>query len=225
MKWHLLYFVQGFMHSLWWLQSPEIITCNCVLDPLAHAIISMLELAPRFIFLVQASPFICKQNKCIEFWQHHILMNIRIVTKKRKYLVILGTIGLSLASVAEEVRGMDVIPEAVDDANANAEANGITNAHYELGTAEELLPKWIMTGFHPDAIVVDPPRTGLDDTLIETLLAVRPPKLVYISCNPSTLAKDLVTLAHDYRVDYIQSVDMMPQTARCEAVVKLSRRV
>ena len=136
----------------------------------------------------------------------------------------IGTIGLSLADVAEEVRGMDVIPEAVDDANANAEANGITNAHYEVGTAEDLLPKWLMAGFHPDAIVVDPPRTGLDDTLIETILAVRPEKFVYISCNPSTLAKDLVELTRDYQVDYIQSVDMMPQTARCEAVVKLSRR-
>ena len=88
MKWHLVYFVQGIMHSLWWLQSPEIITCNSVLYPLAHALISMLELAPRFIFLVQARPSICKQNKCIQFRQHHILMNIRIVTKKRKYLII-----------------------------------------------------------------------------------------------------------------------------------------
>ena len=88
MKWHLVYFVQGFMHSLWWLQSPEIISCNSVLDPLAHAIISMLELVPRFIFLVQAMPFICKQNKCIQFRQDHILKNIRIVTKKRKYLII-----------------------------------------------------------------------------------------------------------------------------------------
>lgn len=136
----------------------------------------------------------------------------------------IGTIGLSLANVAEEVRGMEVIPEAVADSNENAAANGITNAHYELGTAEELLPKWVMAGFHPDAIVVDPPRTGLDATLIETILAVRPTKLIYVSCNPSTLAKDLVELAHDYHVDYIQSVDMMPQTARCEAVVKLSRR-
>ena len=87
MKWHLVYFVQGFMHPLWWLQSPEIITCNSVLVPLAHAIISMLVLAPMFI-LLQARPFICKQNKCIQFRQHHILMNIRIITKKRKYLVI-----------------------------------------------------------------------------------------------------------------------------------------
>ncbi|MFC6275092.1 23S rRNA (uracil(1939)-C(5))-methyltransferase RlmD [Levilactobacillus tangyuanensis] len=136
----------------------------------------------------------------------------------------IGTIGLSLADTAEEVRGMETIPEAVDDANANAEANGITNAHYELGSAEDLLPKWVMAGFHPDAIVVDPPRTGLDETLMDTILAIRPAKFVYVSCNPSTLAKDLVTLAEDYRVDYIQSVDMMPQTARCEAVVKLSRR-
>ena len=88
MKWHLVYFVQGFMHSLWWLQSPEIITCNFVLDPLAHAIISMLGLAPVLIPLIHARPFICKQNKCIQFRQHHILMNIRIITKKWKYLII-----------------------------------------------------------------------------------------------------------------------------------------
>ena len=87
-KWHLVYFVQGIMHYLWWLQSPEIITCNSVLDPPAHAIISTLELVPRFIFLVQARPFICKQDKCIQFRQHHILMNIRIVTKKQMYLII-----------------------------------------------------------------------------------------------------------------------------------------
>ena len=135
-----------------------------------------------------------------------------------------GTIGLSLADVAAEVRGMDVIPEAVADANANAALNGITNAHYEVGTAEDLLPKWAVAGFRPDAIVVDPPRTGLDGHLMDTILAIHPQKLVYISCNPSTLAKDLDTLTDDYRVDYIQSVDMMPQTARCEAVVKLSQR-
>ncbi|WP_304057135.1 23S rRNA (uracil(1939)-C(5))-methyltransferase RlmD [Levilactobacillus namurensis] len=136
----------------------------------------------------------------------------------------IGTIGLSLAHTAKEVRGMDVIPEAVADANANAEANGITNAHYEVGTAEDVMSQWAVAGFRPDAIVVDPPRTGLDETLMDTILAVHPEKLVYISCNPSTLAKDLVTLTEDYRVDYIQSVDMMPQTARCEAVVKLSQR-
>ncbi|PWF99777.1 23S rRNA (uracil(1939)-C(5))-methyltransferase RlmD [Levilactobacillus bambusae] len=135
-----------------------------------------------------------------------------------------GTIGLSFARQVNEVRGMDVTPEAVSDANANAKLNGIQNAHYEVGTAEELLPKWIFDGFRPDAIVVDPPRTGLDDNLIETILAAAPDKFTYISCNPSTLARDLVKLTDVYRVDYIQSVDMMPQTARCEAVVKFTKR-
>ena len=88
MKWHLVYFAQGFMHSLWWLQSPEIITCDSVLVPLARAIISMLGLAPVFIPLIHARPFICKKNRCIQFRQHHILMNIRIITEKRKYLII-----------------------------------------------------------------------------------------------------------------------------------------
>ena len=88
MKWHLVYFVPCFMHSLWWLQSPGIITCNSVLVPLAHAIISMLDLAPMIILFFQARPFICKLDKSIQFRQHHIITNIRIITKKQKYLVI-----------------------------------------------------------------------------------------------------------------------------------------
>src|SRR5699024_9109371 len=101
--------------------------------------------------------------------------------------------------------------------------NDITNATYETGTAETLLPKWLDEGFELDALVVDPPRTGLDDQLIRAILASKPKKFVYISCNPSTLARDLVKLTRQYHVDYIQSVDMMPQTARCEAVVKFTR--
>lgn len=134
-----------------------------------------------------------------------------------------GTIGLSMAHAAKEVRGMDVIDDAVKDARENAALNGITNAVYETGTAEALLPKWLDDGFKLDALVVDPPRTGLDDQLIRAILAAKPKKFVYISCNPSTLARDLVKLTRQYRVDYIQSVDMMPQTARCEAVVKFTR--
>jgi len=135
-----------------------------------------------------------------------------------------GTIGLSLAHVAKEVRGMEIIPEAVADAQANAKLNGITNAHYEVGTAEQVFPKWLKQGFRPDAVIVDPPRSGLDSEFIKALLSVKPEKFVYISCNPSTLARDLVALARDYAVDYIQSIDMFPQTARCEAVVKFTRK-
>ncbi|MGX7052227.1 23S rRNA (uracil(1939)-C(5))-methyltransferase RlmD [Leuconostoc palmae] len=135
-----------------------------------------------------------------------------------------GTIGLSLADKAGEVRGMEIIPEAVDDANINAKINHISNAKYEVGTAEVLFPKWQTEGWLADALVVDPPRTGLDTALRREIIRTKPEKFVYISCNASTLARDLVDLTKAYKVDYIQSIDMFPQTARWEGVVKLTRR-
>ena len=135
-----------------------------------------------------------------------------------------GTIGLSLAKQAKEVRGMDIIPQAIDDAKKNAAALNLSNTHYEVGTAEELLPKWLKAGFSPDAIIVDPPRTGLDTKLLQAIQTTPSPQMVYISCNVSTLARDLVSLVKIYRIDYLQSVDMFPQTARCEVVVKLSKK-
>ncbi|MEY8446028.1 23S rRNA (uracil(1939)-C(5))-methyltransferase RlmD [Enterococcus ratti] len=135
-----------------------------------------------------------------------------------------GTIGLSVAKQAKEIRGMDIIPQAIEDAKKNARRLGYTNSHYEVGTAEELLPRWLRKGFKPDGIIVDPPRTGLDSQLIQTLLNNPPTKLVYISCNVSTLARDLVQLSKKFKVDYLQSVDMFPQTARCEVVAKLTKK-
>ena len=119
---------------------------------------------------------------------------------------------------------MEIIPEAVTAANYNAQQNGITNAHYAVGTAEALFPQWLAQGFKPDALIVDPPRAGLEPAFIQALLKAAPKQFVYISCNPSTLARDLVALTKRYQVDYIHSVDMFPQTARCEAVVKFTRR-
>ena len=134
-----------------------------------------------------------------------------------------GTIGLSLAKHAKEVRGMDIIPQAIENAKENARRIQANNTHYETGTAEDLLPKWFAAGFRPDSIVVDPPRTGLDDHLLQALVAQPPKTMVYISCNVSTLARDLVKLASVFKIEYLQSVDMFPQTARCEVVVKLTR--
>ena len=134
-----------------------------------------------------------------------------------------GTIGLSLAKHAKEVRGMDIIPQAIENAKENARRIQANNTHYETGTAEDLLPKWFAACFRPDSIVVDPPRTGLDDHLLQALVAQPPKKMVYISCNVSTLARDLVKLASVFKIEYLQSVDMFPQTARCEVVVKLTR--
>lgn len=135
-----------------------------------------------------------------------------------------GTIGLSLAHLAKEVRGMDIVPQAIDDAKANAVRKGFKNTRYEVGTAEDLLPQWLRSGFKPDAIVVDPPRTGIGEELLNALITYPAKKLVYVSCNVSTLARDLQVLTKKYHVDYLQSVDMFPQTARCEVVVKLTKK-
>ena len=135
-----------------------------------------------------------------------------------------GTIGLYVAPAAKAVYGVDIIPEAIEDARQNAVLSNRSNVNYEVGAAEKVIPAWVKQGVKPDALVVDPPRTGLDAQLIKTILQVKPAKFVYVSCNPSTLARDLVALSKVYQVDYIQSVDMFPQTARVEAVVKLSKR-
>ncbi|MED4015522.1 23S rRNA (uracil(1939)-C(5))-methyltransferase RlmD [Sutcliffiella cohnii] len=132
-----------------------------------------------------------------------------------------GTIGLWLARDAKEVRGMDVIPESIEDAKKNAKRHGYTNMTYVAGKAEKWMPKWVKEGWKPDVVVVDPPRTGCDDKLLQTILQVKPKKVVYVSCNPSTLAKDIQFLSKDYKVESMQPVDMFPHTAHVEAVAKL----
>ena len=135
-----------------------------------------------------------------------------------------GTIGFAFAKKVKSLRGMDIIPEAIEDAKENAKRMGYTNTHYEVGTAEEIIPRWYKEGYRADALIVDPPRTGLDDKLLDTIVKYAPEKMVYVSCNVSTLARDLVRLVEVYDLHYIQSVDMFPHTARTEAVVKLTRR-
>lgn len=133
-----------------------------------------------------------------------------------------GTIGLYLARKVREVRGMDVVEEAVLDATRNAQKNGITNANYTVGTAEQVFHSWQDEGYKPDIVVVDPPRTGLETGLLRSILQVKPKQLVYVSCNPSTLARDLAQLEKRYRIRYLQPVDMFPMTAQVECVVKLT---
>jgi tRNA (uracil-5-)-methyltransferase len=132
-----------------------------------------------------------------------------------------GTIGLWLAKDAREVRGMDTIPEAIEDAKKNAKKHGFTNMMYTTGKAETLLPKWVNEGWMPDVIVVDPPRTGCDSALLQTILRVQPKTVVYVSCNPSSLARDIDVLRERYHVDYIQPVDMFPHTAHVECVSRI----
>lgn len=134
-----------------------------------------------------------------------------------------GTIGQWVADQAAEVRGVDITRQAIDDAKANAKLNRLSNTYYAVGKAETIVPKWANEGFKPDVIIVDPPRTGMQKDLIEMIKRVQPQTVVYVSCNPSTLAKNLKDLEVKYRVDYIQPVDMFPQTSHVESVVRLVR--
>ncbi|WP_413375201.1 23S rRNA (uracil(1939)-C(5))-methyltransferase RlmD [Alkalihalobacillus sp. 1P02AB] len=136
-----------------------------------------------------------------------------------------GTIGLWLANDAAEVRGMDVIEASIKDARKNAEKHGYAHMRYEVGPAEEWLPKWVKEGWKPDVVVVDPPRTGCDDKLLQSIIKVKPKRVVYVSCNPSTLAKDIEVLRlKGYQVKNIQPVDMFPWTAQVESVTELVLR-
>lgn len=136
----------------------------------------------------------------------------------------IGTISLFLARQAGRVYGVEVVPEAIEDARRNAELNGIRNVEFAVGLSEEVMPRWREQGVEPDVIVVDPPRKGCDEALLQTILAMRPKRVVYVSCNPSTLARDLRVLEDGgYRTVEVQPVDMFPHTVHVECVALMSR--
>ncbi len=136
-----------------------------------------------------------------------------------------GTITLFLARRAARVYGIEVVADAVADARANAAANGIDNAEYIVGDAVEVLPKLRARGVQPHAIVVDPPRAGCAPVVLDTFVRMRPERIVYVSCNPASLARDLAVLADGgYRVREIQPVDMFPQTYHVECVALVERK-
>ncbi|MEQ7038752.1 23S rRNA (uracil(1939)-C(5))-methyltransferase RlmD [Enterococcus hirae] len=137
----------------------------------------------------------------------------------------IGTIGLSLADKVKEVYGMELVPEAIEDAQFNALTNKIENAHYEVGKAETVMKKWQDKGIKPSVIVVDPPRKGLDARFIASAIDMAPAKLVYISCNPATFARDAKLFAESgYEVKKVQPVDLFPQTHHVETVVLMTRK-
>ena len=135
-----------------------------------------------------------------------------------------GTIGQFLAKDAYKVRGVDNSKDAICDAHKNAKLNGLDNVSYDVGDAGVIVPKWIKAGFKPNVMIVDPPRLGLDTKMINLILNIRPRTLIYVSCNPSTLAKNLSKLRGEYKIDYIQPIDMFPQTSAVEVVVRMVRK-
>ena len=136
----------------------------------------------------------------------------------------IGTITLFLAQHAKQVYGVEIIPEAIEDAKMNARLNGFENTQFAVGKSEEIIPAWIENGIVPDVIVVDPPRKGCDRSLLDTMLEAAPDRIVYVSCDSSTLARDLrVLIDGGYKLEVVQPVDMFPQTAHIECVAKLVR--
>lgn len=138
----------------------------------------------------------------------------------------IGTISLFMAGKASRVYGVEVIPQAIEDARENARLNGIDNAKFIVGKAEDVLPeKYASEGIHADVIVVDPPRKGCDEKCLETILQMRPQKIVYVSCDSATLARDLKILCEGgYELQRVRPVDMFPQTVHVETVVMLSHK-
>lgn len=138
----------------------------------------------------------------------------------------IGTISLFLAQKAKKVYGVEIVPEAISDAKTNAKLNGITNAEFVVGEAEKVMPWWKAQGLNPDVIVVDPPRKGCEVDFLQAMIAMEPKRIVYVSCNPSTLARDLRVLKDGgYETKEVQPVDMFPQTGHVECVVKLERKL
>ncbi|MEG1458154.1 MAG: 23S rRNA (uracil(1939)-C(5))-methyltransferase RlmD [Acetivibrio sp.] len=138
----------------------------------------------------------------------------------------IGTISLFLAQKAKQVYGVEIVPEAICDAKKNAEINHITNATFFTGAAEEVLPKKYAEskgamGAH--VIVVDPPRKGCEEILLETIVKMKPERVVYISCDPATLARDVCYMeAHGYKVKRVRACDMFGQSVHVEAVVLMT---
>ena len=145
----------------------------------------------------------------------------------------IGTISLFLAKKAKSVRGVEIVPAAIENARSNARLNGIENAEFFVGKAEEVLPDYYdrYAKEHPgenaraDVIVVDPPRKGCDETLLDTIVEMQPEKVVYVSCDSATLARDLKYLCErGYQVKKVCPVDMFPMTVHVETVVLLSHK-
>ncbi|YCA44009.1 23S rRNA (uracil(1939)-C(5))-methyltransferase RlmD [Bacillus sp. JZ8] len=137
----------------------------------------------------------------------------------------IGTISLFLAQKAKKVYGVEIVPEAIEDAKRNAKLNGITNAEFEAGKAEEVIPAWYKKGINADTLVVDPPRKGCDEALLNTIIDMKPNRVVYVSCNPGTLARDLQVLeGGGYKTVEVQPVDMFPHTTHVECCALLVRK-
>lgn len=135
-----------------------------------------------------------------------------------------GTIGLTMAHRAKRLIGVEIVPEAIENAKENAKRNGISNAEFLCGDAAEVARTLQVRGIRPDVIIVDPPRKGCEESLIQTAAAMSPQRIVYVSCDPATLARDLQRFSHHgYQPQEAVPVDLFPRTGHVETVCLLSK--
>lgn len=136
-----------------------------------------------------------------------------------------GTITLFLSQKAKKVYGVEIIPEAIENAKENARVNCVENVEFLVGQSEVVIPDMIKKGVKADVVVVDPPRKGCEASLLESIAKMAPEKIVYVSCNPATLARDLQLLEErGYKTKEVQPVDMFPMTGHVESIVLLHRK-
>lgn len=136
----------------------------------------------------------------------------------------IGTISLFLSEKAKKVYGVEVVEDAIRDAKENAKLNDVDNVEFIVGEAERIIPDMYSKGIKADVVVVDPPRKGCDQVLLDTLVNMSPKRIVYVSCNPATLARDLAFLSErGFEVLEVQPVDMFPWSSHVESVVLMSR--
>ena len=137
----------------------------------------------------------------------------------------IGTISLFLSERATKVYGVEVVEAAIEDARRNAQLNGVINTEFIAGEAERIVPEMYDNGIRADVVVLDPPRKGCEESLLQLLVEMQPDRIVYVSCNPSTLARDLKYLdGHGYKVEEVQPVDMFPWSGHVETCVLLSHK-
>ena len=135
-----------------------------------------------------------------------------------------GTIGLIASKKAKSVMGVEIVKEAIKNAKNNAELNQIRNSSFIVGDAGEVIERLANDNKRFDIVFVDPPRKGLDDKFINTLLRIKPNKVIYVSCEPETLARDVAKLSSLYSIRTVQPVDMFPMTYHVETIIGLYRK-
>ena len=138
----------------------------------------------------------------------------------------IGTIGIFASDKGAKLYGIETIPEAIEDAKENAKLNNIENAEFFVGDVEKALPEFIKeNNIKPDVIFIDPPRKGCEKTALETIMQIEPKRIVYVSCNPATLARDVKILEEKYAIGKVAICDMFPWTSHCESITTLERRM